>query len=90
MEENDIPRLFSPGVGKRGMTPAHFAAYCGDRNALIAALAQFPDINLRDTYRGYTPLHWLCDMALLGAQGLKCYRFFLVPVRTSISKAAMV
>jgi ankyrin repeat protein len=63
MGDNDKPRLFSPGIGKKGMTPAHFAAYCGDRNALIAALAERPDINLPDTYRGYTPLHWLCDMA---------------------------
>ena len=60
------PVLFSPGPGKRGMTELHFAAYCGDQDELVRCLAAGMDPNKKDEYRGYTPLHWLADMAATG------------------------
>ena len=58
--------LFRPGVGKRGMTELHYAAYCGDQNELVRALDAGLDPNARDQYRGYTATHWLADMAATG------------------------
>ncbi len=63
MADSDKPSLFRPGVGKRGMTELHFAAYCGDLPALLRALAAGADVHATDTYRGYTATHWLADMA---------------------------
>ena len=60
------PVLFSPGPGKCGMTELHFAAYCGDGDELARCLAAGMDPNKKDEYRGYTPLHWLADMAATG------------------------
>ena len=60
---SDKPKLFSPGVGKRGMTELHYAAYCGDLSGLLHCLEAGMDVNATDTYRGYTPTHWLADMA---------------------------
>jgi ankyrin repeat protein len=48
------------------MTELHFAAYCGDLNALVRALASGLDPNSKDTYRGYSAVHWLTDMAASG------------------------
>jgi ankyrin repeat protein len=66
MTEENKPKLFSPGVGKHGMTALHYAAYCGDHSALTAALDAGMDPNARDDYRGYTAAHWLADMAAVG------------------------
>jgi ankyrin repeat protein len=63
MTEETKPTLFSPGIGKRGMTALHYAAYCGDHPALIAALDAGVDPNAKDEYRGRTAAHWLADMA---------------------------
>lgn len=60
------PTLFRPGPGQQGMTELHYAAYCGDRRGLAACLAAGLDPNQPDDYRGYTPLHWLADMAATG------------------------
>ncbi|MDB6066070.1 MAG: ankyrin repeat protein [Pedosphaera sp.] len=61
--DSSKPKLFHPGVGKRGMTELHYAAYCGDLDALLYWLEQGLEVNVTDTYRGYTALHWLADMA---------------------------
>jgi ankyrin repeat protein len=60
------PVLFSPSPGKHGITELHFAAYCGDGHSLTRCLAAGEDPNKKDEYRGYTPLHWLTDMAAAG------------------------
>jgi Ankyrin repeats (3 copies) len=67
----DKPSLFSPGVGKRGMTDLHHAAYAGDIEGLRRALLAGLDVNAADSYRGYTPLHWLADMAATGGPRLE-------------------
>jgi ankyrin repeat protein len=66
MDESDKRVLFRPGVGKRGMTELHFAAYCGDLTELLRCLAAGQDPNATDTYRGYNATHWLADMAATG------------------------
>jgi len=66
MAKGNKPQLFSPGIGKRGMTALHYAAYCGDHSALTAALDAGMDPNTKDDYRGYTAAHWLADMAAVG------------------------
>ena len=48
------------------MTELHFAAYCGDPDLLEKGLRAGLDPNAKDTYRGYTPLHWLTEMAAAG------------------------
>ncbi len=48
------------------MTPLHWAAYCGDAAGLESCLAEGMDPNAVAEYRGYTPLHWLTDMAAAG------------------------
>lgn len=55
------PTLFTPGVAKRGMTQLHYDAYCGNLEGLLWCLENGEDAT--DTYRGYTPTHWLADMA---------------------------
>ncbi len=66
MSDDSAPKLYSPREGERGMTALHYAAYCGDAVALRTCLAEGMDPNARTEYRGYTPLHWLCDMAAAG------------------------
>lgn len=66
MDKPDKPKLFSPGVGKRGMTQLHYDAYCGNLEGLVWCLENGMDVNATDTYRGYTPTHWLADMASAG------------------------
>ncbi len=63
MAESDKPKLFHPGVGRRGMTQLHYEAYCGNLEGLARCLAEGMDPNARDDYRGYTAVHWLADMA---------------------------
>lgn len=53
------------------MTELHYAAYAGDIDGLRRALAAGLDVNAADTYRGYTPLHWLADMAATGGPRLE-------------------
>lgn len=48
------------------MTDLHYAAYCGDLEALLHFLEAGLAVNATDTYRGYTPTHWLADMAATG------------------------
>src|SRR5262245_30915011 len=74
MNETGKPSLFRPGVGKRGMTELHFAAYCGDLSELLRCLAAGQNVNATDTYRGYTALHWLTDMAATGGPRLEMLR----------------
>ncbi|WP_092411111.1 ankyrin repeat domain-containing protein [Dokdonella immobilis] len=63
---NDRPELFHPGPGQRGVSELHYAAYCGDAEALSRCLEAGADPNHADQYRGYTALHWLADMAAAG------------------------
>jgi ankyrin repeat protein len=70
MTDSPKPSLFRPGIGKRGMTELHWAAYCGDPDGAQAALALGCQVNATDEYRGYTPLHWLADMAATGGDRL--------------------
>jgi ankyrin repeat protein len=72
--EKSKPTLFSPGPGKRGMTDLHYAAYCGDLDALLRFLDAGLAVNATDTYRGYTPTHWLADMAAAGGPRVKMLR----------------
>jgi ankyrin repeat protein len=74
MGEPDKPVLFRPGVGKRGMTELHFAAYCGDLPELLRCLAAGQDANAIDTYRGYAAAHWLTDMAATGGPRVEMLR----------------
>ena len=66
MPPDDRPTLVHPGSGFRGMTELHAAAHNGDIDAMRRALASGLDPNAKDSYRGYTPLHWLMDMAATG------------------------
>lgn len=70
MTDRPKTTLFVPGVGKRGMTELHWAAYCGDPEGARRAIALGCDVNGRDQYRSYTPLHWLADMAATGGDRL--------------------
>ena len=63
MNNEPKPTLFRPRVGKRGMTQLHYDAYCGNLEGLLWCLENGFDVNETDDYRGYTPLHWLADMA---------------------------
>lgn len=71
---DDKPRLFSPGVGKRGMTELHYAAYCGDQAELDRCLAAGMDPNTKDGYRGYTAVLWLADMAAVSGPRVEMLR----------------
>lgn len=48
------------------MTDLHYAAYCGDLDALLYFLEGGLAVNAIDADRGYTPAHWLADMAATG------------------------
>jgi ankyrin repeat protein len=72
--KNERPALFSPGPGKRGMTKLHYAAYCGDGDALARCIATGMNPNQQDKYRGYTALLWLMDMAATGGPRLEMFR----------------
>jgi len=74
MDNSDKPTLFSPGVGKRGMTQLHYDAYCGNLEGLIWCLEQGMEVNATDTYRGYTPTHWLADMAAVDGPRMEMLR----------------
>ncbi len=66
MPDDTLPNLYSPREGEHGMTPLHYAAYCGDAGALATCLDEGADPNARAQYRSYTPLHWLADIAAIG------------------------
>ncbi len=53
------------------MTELHYAAYCGDLNAMRNAIDAGTDVNSVDTYRGYTPVLWLAEMAAVGGPRLE-------------------
>jgi ankyrin repeat protein len=72
--EDSKPTLFSPGVGKRGMTQLHYDAYCGNLEGLVWCLEHGMDVNATDTYRGYTPTHWLADMAAVSGPRVEMLR----------------
>lgn len=74
MSTDDKPTLFRPGVGKRGMTELHYAAYCGDMNEVAKQLDAGANPNATDNYRNYTALHWLADMAATGGQRVQMLR----------------
>jgi ankyrin repeat protein len=56
------------------MTELHHAAYCGDSDALLHFLEAGLAVNAMDTYRGYTPTHWLADMAATGGPRVEMLR----------------
>jgi len=56
------------------MTDLHYAAYCGDLDALLRFLEAGLTVNATDTYRGYTPTHWLADMAATGGPRIEMLR----------------
>jgi ankyrin repeat protein len=70
----DKPTLFSPGVGKRGMTQLHYDPYCGNLQGLRWCLESGLEVNATDTYRGYTPTHWLADMAAVAGPRVEMLR----------------
>ena len=74
MTDDAKPTLFSPGVGKRGMTQLHFDAYCGNLEGLIWCLENGFEVNATDNYRGYTATHWLADMAAAGGPRVEMLR----------------
>ena len=74
MSVESKPTLFRPGVGKRGMTELHFAAYCGDMNELRRQLEEGANPNVRDEYRGYSAVHWLADMSATGGPRVQMLR----------------
>jgi hypothetical protein len=41
----------------------HYEADCGSLEELVWCLEDDMDVNSADMYRGYTPTHWLTDMA---------------------------
>lgn len=45
------------------MTQLHYDAYCGNLPGLVWCLERRMSPNKKDTYRGYTAVHWLADMA---------------------------
>lgn len=77
MKENVKVTLFSPGIGKRGMTELHYAAYSGDMEMLKEAIQSKFEINAKDDYRGYTPLLWLADMAATGGPRLEMFNLLI-------------
>lgn len=77
MNTDDIPVLFSPAVGKKGINGLHYAAYCGNLDALRIYLDAGFDPNTKDQYRGYTALHWLADMAATGGSRVKMLRLLV-------------
>ena len=74
MRADDKPTLFRPGVGRRGMTELHYAAYGGDMNELAKQLDAGANPNATDDYRNYTALHWLTDMAATGGPRVQMLR----------------
>lgn len=74
MGNSDKPTLFKPGVGKRGMTQLHYNAYCGNLEGLVWCLENGTDVNVSDTYKGYTPTHWLADMAAVDGPRVEMLR----------------
>lgn len=53
------------------MTELHYAAYSGDLEFLINCLESGMPVDSVDTYRSYSALHWLCDMAATGGPRLE-------------------
>ncbi len=74
MNEPSKPTLFSPGIGKRGMTQLHYDAYCGNLEGLVWCLENGFKVNTTDNYRGYTPTHWLADMAAVDGPRVEMLR----------------
>ena len=77
MSTDDKPTLFRPGVGKRGMSELHYAAYSGDLNELANHLNAGANPNATDDYRNYTALHWLADMAATGGPRVQMLRLLV-------------
>jgi hypothetical protein len=77
MNELSRPTLFRPGVGSRGMTELHYAAYRGDQSALARQLDAGADPNGKDQYRGYAAVHWLADMAATGGPRVQMLRLLV-------------
>ena len=87
MSAENKPTLFRPGVGNRGMTELHYAAYCGDMNALVRSIAAGADPNVRDSYRGYAAAHWLADLAATGGPRVQMLRV-LVDAGANVNQRA--
>ena len=94
MTDSPKPSLFRPVVGQRGITQLHWAAYCGDIEEAHAALSLGCDVNAVDLYRGYTPLHWLADMAATGGDRMEVLELLVrhgaaINVRSSTDMTAL-
>ncbi len=74
MNNSSKATLFSPGVGKRGMTQLHYDAYCGNLEGLVWCLENGFAVNATDSYRGYTATHWLADMAAVDGPRVEMLR----------------
>ena len=74
MNEPSKPTLFSPGVGKRGMTQLPYDAYCGNLEGLVWCLENGFEVDATDNYRGYTATHWLADMAAVDGPRVEMLR----------------
>ena len=74
VNEPSKPTLFSPGVGKRGMTQLHYDAYCGNLDGLVWCLENGFEVNATDNYCGYTATHWLADMAAVDGPRVEMLR----------------
>ena len=74
MADADKPTLFSPGVGRGGMTQLHYDAYCGNLEGLVWCLENGSEVNATDTVYGYTPAHWLADMAAVDGPRIEMLR----------------
>jgi ankyrin repeat protein len=58
------PDYEQPAAGQAGMTDLHAAAWSGDLDAALAAIAAGADVNARD-HGDWTPLHWVVDMGMV-------------------------
>ena len=56
------------------MTQLHYDAYCGNLEGLLWSLENGLAVNATDTYREYTPAHWLADMAAVAGPRVEMLR----------------
>ncbi len=56
------------------MTQLHYDAYCGNLEGLLWCVENGLDVNALHTVYGYTPAHWLADMAATGGPRVEMLR----------------
>ena len=67
MPDDTLPNLYSPREGEHGMTPLHYAAYCGDAGALATCLDEGADLIGREHFGGIpTALVGRCAVRVAG------------------------